>query len=500
MSIHKIATSTLWQLGSQAVTMVLGILSVKFTVLALSTSLVGNYQTVYAYLQIFGILADFGLYAVSVRELSHAKDRALTFSTLFLLRACITVLSLALALALAFLLPAFRGTPLPLGILIASLVPFFTLLGGMFRSYFQVTYQMRSVFIAEITSKVVPVFLMGTALFLGLRHEESVILYLLFLSFGGIGGILFFGLCIWFTRGLPEVYLGLSDLYHPPLWAEFRRILCLAAPFGFAFLATTIYRQSDVTLIAMFRPDYDIQNAYYGTALRIAEIGFLIPTFLLNSVLPILSEKKDDSERALFLGRILIILLTLASIASLYSFFWARPLMHLLTDESYLSTALLPGADTALQLLSFSMFLSAIISFCFYLLLLRHSWKLLLTFTSIAAAFSVVMNSILIPKFGFVGAGMTSIAVHILLAISLSALTMYKVAVYLPFARFARWFTFSLTMGLLLYFSARFVPESTFGIFASLSLAVLLLIPLLHVFSLIPASILPFKAHLKDID
>ena len=102
MHTRSIATSTLWQLGSQAVTMVLSIVSIKFVTIALSQSLVGNYQTVWSYLQIFGILADFGLYAVAVREFSKAKDPGLTLGTLFVLRAGITLLSLGSAIGIAF--------------------------------------------------------------------------------------------------------------------------------------------------------------------------------------------------------------------------------------------------------------------------------------------------------------------------------------------------------------------------------------------------------------
>src|SRR3989338_4146555 len=341
MSTRKIALSVTWQLGSQAITMMLGIVSVKFVTTALSRELVGNYHTVYSYLQIFGILADFGLYAVAVRELAHAKDRALTFSTLFLLSACITALSLALALALAFLLPAFRGTPLPLGILLGSLVPFFVLLSGVFLTLFQVEYRMHLIFIAEVLSKAVPVILMGLFLLSPIRASEEAKHYYLFLFFGSAGSLLLFLTSLWFARGLLTVYPGLPKVYHPEIWAEFRRILALAAPYGFVFLATTIYRQADVSLIALLRSDYDLQNASYGIALRIAEVAFLLPTLVMNSALPYLANLNSKSEeRVLFLGNIFLALLTLGSIASLFAFFWARPLALLLAQPSYLSTAM----------------------------------------------------------------------------------------------------------------------------------------------------------------
>ena len=52
----------------------LSILTVKFVAIGLTKELAGSYNSAYGYLQLFGILADFGLYAVSVREVSKTKD------------------------------------------------------------------------------------------------------------------------------------------------------------------------------------------------------------------------------------------------------------------------------------------------------------------------------------------------------------------------------------------------------------------------------------------
>jgi O-antigen/teichoic acid export membrane protein len=455
MSTRKIATSTLWQLGSQGITMFLGFLGIKFVTTALSQSLVGNYQTVYAFLQIFGILADFGLYAIAVREYSQSKNQAETLGSLFLLRGCITIISLAAAVLLAWVIPSFQGTPLPLGITIAIFVPFFVLLSGMLRTVFQVSYKMHYVLIAEVIGKAIPIAIIGFIVFYGARESESLALYHFFLALGGLGSFIIFLLSFYFVRRLLPVRPTFSN-------PEFWRLAKLATPFGLAFLATTIYRQSDVTLIALLRPeDYDIQNAYYGVVLRLAEIGFLLPTFILNSALPMLSTgEKEGRDMSRFLGNILLGLLALGSIVSLFSYFWARPLMLLLTRESYLSTALTAGSDTALELLSFSMFLSMIITFCFYLLLSKHIWRPLLITTAVAAVFSVSLNLFMIPQFGFVGAGITSIATHLLLAISLVVISLKRIKVSLSLDKFVRWIAFSLIIAILLVLTSPILTNS----------------------------------------
>ncbi len=487
MHPRAIATSTLWQLSSQAVTMVLGILSIKFVTTALNQSLVGNYQTVYSYLQIFGILADFGLYAVSVRELSRSKDFLLTFGTLFILRAAITILSLGIAIIFAWSIPLFEGTPLPLGISIAVFVPFFTLLAGMFRTLFQVRYQMHHVFLAEVFSKFIPVCLIGIVVYLGARNSYNVDLYYLFNAFGATGSLCLFILSLWFAKGLLPDRPRFSK-------KEFLRILGLAAPYGLAFLATTLYRQSDVTLIALLRPqDYDIQNAHYGTVLRLAEIGFLLPTFILNSSLPMMSSAESDGkDLSSFLGKLLLSLLTLGSIVALFSFFFARPIVLLISNSSYLSTPFAPGSDTALTLLSFSMFLGMIITFCFYLLLHLHRARPLLILTIAAATVSILFNLQLIPRFGFVGASITSIVTHLFLATGLLIVSLRFTQVRLPFSDLCRWFAFSLTIGLSLFISRNFIDSVPLAlIFGALSLCFSLF--LVFALGLLPRSVLSLR-------
>src|SRR3990167_8146380 len=107
MSTKQIATSTLWQIASQCVMAALSILTVKFVAMGLSKELFGNYNSAYGYLQLFGILADFGLYATAVREVSHAPEQSSVhgkpnkekvLGVLIVLRSMILILSLGSAL------------------------------------------------------------------------------------------------------------------------------------------------------------------------------------------------------------------------------------------------------------------------------------------------------------------------------------------------------------------------------------------------------------------
>lgn len=394
----------------------LSIITTKFVAMGLSQELAGNYNTAYGYLQLFGILADFGLYAVAVREVSRAtgEERARVLGALFVLRSIILALSLGTAITFVWLYPHWNGTPLPTAVTIAATVPLFTLLAGVIRTAFQVEYRMHFVFIAEVTQRIFTTLGIGIFIFLGIRGTDAAHVLYAFLGIGGLGALILF--LVSFAAG--SRLMRIRPCFDGQLLGY---LLRQCAPYGIAYACTALYRQFDVTLIAVLRPqDFELQNAYYGFVQRMMDMAYLLPTFLMNSALPVLSgniQNKIDTRD--FLGKILTAILLLSAVSFLFAHFWPRPLMHLLTTEQYLSAPGMPGSDTALRILAYSMGLNGLVVFSFYALLAMHHWRVLVVSLLIAVVIAIAANLWLIPMLGFVGASITSVFVHAFLALTL---------------------------------------------------------------------------------
>ena len=427
----------------------LSILTVKFVAIGLSKELAGTYNSAYGFLQLFGILADFGLYAVGVREMARAKDRATVLGALIIIRSVILLLSLGLAIALIWMMPQWRGTPLPLSVTIASLVPLFTLLAGILRTVFQVHYRMQFVFLAEVTQRVITTGLIGLFIVAGVHTSNSPDILYAFLLIGGIGAFVLF-LISWITAARFETIRLRSDR------AVMVSILRQSIPFGAAFLCMALYRQLDVTMIALLRPDFEIQNAEYGFVLRMVEMGYIIPTFLLNSVLPTLSERDGRGEdTAVLLGKTLMILLLLGITAGLFCAFWSRPLVQLLTTDAYLSTPIRHGSDTALMLMGLPVFLNGLVQYGFYVLLNRGKSKPLIAMLGCGAVLSIALNYTLIPQYGYIGATVTSNVVHIFLATVLVFAALQAMRVSIPVSGIGKIILYAIALGAGLW---RFAP------------------------------------------
>lgn len=462
MSTRKIALSTLWQIASQVTMAALSIIAAKFVAIGLSKELAGEYNTTYGYLQIFGILADFGLYAVSMREVSRAshEERSRVLGAFLVIRIFTMIVALGSAVLFAWIIPQWNGTPLPLGISLAALVPGFTLLAGVLRTVFQVEYKLHYVFIAEVTQRIVTVLLTGAIIWMGVRRTDDVTYYYLFLLFGGIGAAVLLLLSYAFSRRL----LRVRPVFDRTL---LKKIGTLAAPYGIAFLFTTLYRQCDVTLIGLLRSDYDLQNAYYGFVQRIMDMAYLLPTFLLNSTLPLLSARQAKGEQTKdFVGTILLISLLLGSIAFLFAFFWPRAIMQLLTTDDYLSTLAVPGSDTALKILSLSMLFGNIITFSFYCLLSTHRWKPLVGTLSIGVVLALALNIQWIPTEGFVGAAKTSVIVQGILALLLLPQSLRILPARIRLKDFFRFSIFLLLLALFLALTGPLLDRSLLTVLA----------------------------------
>ena len=455
MSIRNIASSTLWQVGSQAAMALLSALSAKFVAMGLSKELAGAYNTSYGYLQLFAILADFGLYAVSVREVSIAQDKRRVLGALMTLRSIIATISLLTAVIIAWIVPAWHGTALPISVSIAALVPFFTLLAGVLRTTFQISYSMQYVFIAEVSQRVLTAGLMALLILAGVRLSDSTLVLQLFLWIGALGALLLLILSLVYSSRIMPVSFSFDRVL-------LRRLLSHAMPYGVAFLCIALYRQFDLTMIALLRPDFKLQNAVYGFASRIAEMTYLVPTFLLNSTLPVVSDrsKKGEDTRSL-LGKTFLVILAVCGASALFSFFAATPIMRLLTTDAYLANADQLGSDTALQLLALPMLLNGIVLFSFYSLLTRHVWKPLVLTMMIAVGLSITCNLLWIPEHGFVGAIRSSTVVHLFLALTLLPQALRVMPMHFPAEYFLRLTVFFGGLGLILALLTPLVPSTT---------------------------------------
>lgn len=401
---RKIFSNTAWQIFGKVVTAVLGIVSIKFITNYLSRSTYGEYTAIYDYTAVFAIIADFGLFTIAVREMAHDARREMVekiVGNVLTIRTLLALSALGLGVLLAFLIPAYSGSHIPLGVFIVSVATTITLIAGSMSSVLQFHLRMRWVSIALMLGKIITVgYIVLTILFLFPQNSNSGFPHLQFAWI--IGSFLTFSITYYASRKL----IPIGFCWDTTFWKD---VLKKALPYGLALVLGTIYFRMGTIVLSLF--NMKEQAGYYGVPLRFLEILQIIPHYFMNSVLPVLTiSVKENSERASRIVRYSLNTLALLALPILMGgWLLAWPIIAAVSSPDFLSHrditgALIFGSDIGLKILLVAMALTYFHVGLNYVLVAMDRQSEILWANLFAAIVNITMNLLLAPRFGFIGA------------------------------------------------------------------------------------------------
>jgi len=445
----KILSNTFWQILGRLTTASIGIITVKLITNYLPINYFGQYTTLYEYISFFAIGADFGIYTIGVREMAK-KEKTISeiLSTILGIRVVLITIFLSLAILVAQLIPAYQNTLIQSGVWIIALSTSLTLLYGTLSSVLQYKLKMLYSTIALVIGKIVSASYVVYTIFSLYPNDLEKGFHHILLA-GVFGNIVLLILIFLFVSRETQIKLKFD-------WIYTKYLIINALPLGLALILSTIYFRIDVILLGFLRNYHE--TGIYGVPLKIMEIVGVIPIFFMNSALPSITKAWKESKERFnqLLHRSWEFLLLIATPVLIGGIILAYPLTFIIASPQYLSgyhcsqdiqyvysqeaeaiqkcskiptnelfavesnssVKYLQGSDLALKLLllaSFFTFLNAIVSFS---LVAMDKQKILLIINFIGVIFNLSTNLIFIPKYGFMGAGMTTIFSEIIIFIS----------------------------------------------------------------------------------
>ncbi|MCF7836678.1 flippase [Candidatus Gracilibacteria bacterium] len=399
---QKVLGNTAIQALGRLTTAAVSIIVLKFITVYLGAGGYGAYTTVYEFLAFFAIVADFGIFQIAVKEMSaHPDQRQKIFGNIFALRICLATGAMLAAIGAAFLIPKYSGTPIPLGIAIASATTFLTIIFGTLSSILQIDLRMQWSVVGLITSKFVALGWMLATIFKYFPESPEVGFFHLLLA-GVVGGI--FQVLIVFLATRQSGLISLK--FDFKFWRE---ILVKTLPYGAAVLLATIYVRIDVILLSLMRTQEEV--GIYGVAARIMENLAVISIFFLNSALPAITRLfRDNQEKLKKLLQYAFDFLALIGLPiAVGGITLAYPIIALVSSPEFLSSGNFYGSDVALQILLVAMLLAYFGNFMGFTLLAGNRQTKLMLVNAIAVVFNFFSNIAVIPFWGFRGAAITSV-------------------------------------------------------------------------------------------
>ncbi|MBU0727949.1 flippase [Patescibacteria group bacterium] len=452
MSIaRKILENTFIQVLGKLITAGLSIVVLKIISGYLGTAGYGDYTTVYQFLAFFGIAADFGIYTITVKEMSKDEKKIpMILGNVMGLRTFLAIITMGAAALAAFLIPSYAGTVIPMGVLIATLATFFTLLNGTVSSVLQVHLKMQFATIGLVIGKIASVAYMALVAYVLYTGDMTTGFYHLMWA-GVLGNLVMFVITSYFVTRFSKITYKFD-------FGFWKRIFITSLPYGVALVLNTIYFRLDVILMTLLLPHTEVLasgNIYcpstmcsdtevglYGVAMRFLEMLVIIPIYFMNSVLPVMTRFiEEQSNRIKSLMQYSFDFLIATGVPILVgSFILAVPIIKFISDPEFVSGNLYTfGSDVAVRILMFAMLFSFVNSlFGFTLVVLNKQIKLMFINAG-CVLFNLIGNMMFIPLYGFRGAAVTSVLSELFILIltgwvvkkslgfSLSPKTLFKI-------------------------------------------------------------------------
>ena len=384
-----VARNTLVQFAGRVITGLFWIAVLMILTRYLGVEGIGNYLLVLSLLALLNV-SDMGVYAIAVRELSSrpGTEDALMGNVL-LIRVGLAVVAMVLVSGLALLLS--YPAEVTMAVCLASLSYLFTAIGtGGLGTIFVANLRMEFQVLSNIVQHAVFLGLVGLVVSQGWGLIPLVLAYDASILANTVA--VFFFSRRWV---MPSLRLDL---------ALCRRLLWASLPLGLAGIVSMAAFRVDILMLSKMKGAESV--GLYGVAYRFVDLGLGASFFLAISVYPLLSQY-HASGHSLGLQRLLqrsvdfTALLAMGLCTSVIVF--AEPIISFLASDEFL-----PAAKT-LRILSFALVLIWVNNMLNHALMAIGKQVMVLWVDLAGLAVNVGLNLILIPRFGFNGAAISTI-------------------------------------------------------------------------------------------
>lgn len=383
---RQVAHNTIYQLIGKGITALLSLAAIGIFTRYLGQQGFGSYITILAFLQFFGIIADFGLTLMTVQMISETEDETRLnkiLSNVMTLRTVSAAIFLTLAPLSVLFLP--YSADIKTGVAVASLGFFFIVLNQTLTGLFQKKLRMDKPAIAEASSRVI--FIALAALCAGFKLG----LYAIMISVT-ISNFAFFLMTYLFSRK----YVRLQPAFDWEIWKETAK---RSWPIAVSIIFNLIYLKADIIILSLFKDSVTV--GLYGASYKVVEGLTVLPMMFMGIILPLLARTwaKTDTERFKRIFQKTLKFLILVSIPMVVgTFFVGEKIMVLIAGREF------TASGEVLKILMIGTTLLFLGALPAHAIIALGKQKIMAWGYVLDAAISLLGYLIFIPKYSYLGA------------------------------------------------------------------------------------------------
>lgn len=389
-----ILISTVSQVIGRFATLIFSLISIKLITNYLGTSGTGEFNTITTYINFFIVIADLGLFSVTVREISKnpAEEKKIISNVLFL--RIVTAL-IACFIAGAIVQLTKYDQSIKTGVIIALGFLFFNLLSSVYDVILQYRLKMQYSALAEFFSKIVSL----VALIIIIQRSGSFLWIVLTSTISGIAIYLFKA---YFSRR----FISFSPKYNKEVSSW---IIKAAVPLGVVFIVNNLYFKIDTLVLFVVKGAAAV--GIYSVAYKVLEVTLFIGSYFASSLKPSLARNINNTDGSLasIINKSFSVMLIVAMPIAIASMIFSKEIIIFLSNKDFVS------GSNALLMLSMTLPIIYLDALLGEILIAKDSRKLLISVSIFIFLFNLILNLVLIPIYSFMGAAFVTLLSEIVL-------------------------------------------------------------------------------------
>jgi len=440
---------------ARATAVIIGLIIISFTTRYLGQDGFGDFSTILAFLFVFSVFAELGLYPILIKKISESEDsEAKIFNNIFTLRFFSSFFIFVIASLAGFLFP--YSSEIKMGIIIAGFGQWALINTQLLMAIFQKYLEMEKVALAEVLSRL---------------FQLALIILFIWRDLGFFSIILAFSLCsianfiILFFYAKKYISFKLEFDF-----GFYKTILKQSYPLAIGGILTMFYFKFDTVLLSLMKSSSDV--GIYSLPYRILEVLIFFPSIFAGLIMPFLSKyaltDKDKFRNVINKSYDALIII----------------IMPLIAGTLVLSGKIIPflgGNEFAesigvLNILIFGVAIIFVSNLFYNIIIVLNKQNSFIWIFAVGAIVNISLNLIFIPKYSYYATSVNTVITEFLVA-GLMLIVIYKSLKYwITSASLLKSFFASLIMSVVLYYL------HNFSLFLLLPLAVVIYVFFLYLF------------------
>ncbi len=318
---RQVAHNTIYQAVGKIIATILGVVAIALMTRYLGQTGFGQYSTIIAFSQFFGIMVDLGLTLITVQMISQPEaDEEKIVGNMFALRFFSALIFLTLAPLVALLTP--YPAIIKIGIAQTTLHFFFIALTQVLIGLFQKHLSTGRAAMAEVVGRIFLLIGIGLAIY----FSQGILWIMGAVILGSLANFL---IAYWLSKKFVRIKLRFD-------WLIWRKIFILAWPVGVSIIFNLIYLKADTLILSFLRPANEV--GLYGAPYRVLEILVTFPFMFVGLIMPPLTyhwAQQDTEKFKKIIQKAIDGLAALAVPLVIGTYFLGRPIMTLVAGPEF---------------------------------------------------------------------------------------------------------------------------------------------------------------------